>query len=398
MTTIPLSTAARRESSFEGLDLLCVEDLLSGEEQRQLRDLSQFFQTVIRPGSIDYWNRAEFPSHLLPLMAEQGMGGIGVTHGSPLLSGLIHMELTRADTSIGTFFGVHNELFTGAVHAFGSPEQRHDLLPELVSFKKIGCFALTEPDSGSDISRQLAASARRQADCWVLDGDKRWIGNGTIADYAVLMARDVEDGEVKGFLVETDRPGFTATVIENKIALRSVQNADLQLRQVRVPTSNKLPGIARFNDVNTLLMNSRTWVGWQTVGQQIAALDVARTYALTRNQFGRPIASRQLVQEHLARMAGNATQSLALMIQLARLQTSGRLTVDHAALAKSSCSIRMRETVALARSILGGNGISTDYEVAKIFADAEAIYTYEGSYEINALIVGRALTGISAFE
>jgi glutaryl-CoA dehydrogenase len=243
----------------------------------------------------------------------------------------------------------------------------------------------------------MTTTATRVGDEWVIDGAKRWIGGATVVDYVLVWARDTADGQIKGFIVETDRPGFRATVIENKISARIVQNADIVLDHVRVPAENWLPGTASFSDTNILLRNSRVWVAWETVGQQFAAFDVARAYALERYEFGKPIASFQLIQEQLVRMLGNATMSLSLMIQLARLQESGRLSMDQVALAKGQSSTRMRETVALGRSILGGNGIVTDFEAAKIFADAEAIYTYEGTYEVNALIVGRAVTGISAF-
>ena len=390
------TTLGPRLAPYPDADLLFVDDLLTPVEAERLHDLRVLFQEKVRPIATDYWNRAEFPFELLPILAEQNLVGLGLRHGSHLLTGLVQMELTRADTSVGTFFGVHNELFTAAIQSLGSTEQRLELLPDLLALKKVGSFALTEPDHGSDISRNMATTARRDGDEWVIDGSKRWIGNAAFADYVLVWARDVDDNQIKGFIVESHRPGFSATTIENKIAVRIVQNADIVLDNVRIPLGNRLPGANSFADTNNLLCNSRIWVAWQAVGQQLAAFDVARAYALEREQFGRPLAGFQIVQEQLARMISNATMSLTLMIQMARLQESRRLTMDHAALAKSTCSLRMRETVALGRSILGGNGISTDYEMAKIFADAEAIYSYEGTYEVNALIVGRAVTGISA--
>jgi len=393
---VTATTLGPRLAPYPDADLLFVDDLLTPVEAERLHDLRVLFQEKVRPIATDYWNRAEFPFELLPILAEQNLVGLGLRHGSHLLTGLVQMELTRADTSVGTFFGVHNELFTAAIQSLGSTEQRLELLPDLLALKKVGSFALTEPDHGSDISRNMATTARRDGDEWVIDGSKRWIGNAAFADYVLVWARDVDDNQIKGFIVESHRPGFSATTIENKIAVRIVQNADIVLDNVRIPLGNRLPGANSFADTNNLLCNSRIWVAWQAVGQQLAAFDVARAYALEREQFGRPLAGFQIVQEQLARMISNATMSLTLMIQMARLQESRRLTMDHAALAKSTCSLRMRETVALGRSILGGNGISTDYEMAKIFADAEAIYSYEGTYEVNALIVGRAVTGISA--
>jgi glutaryl-CoA dehydrogenase len=381
---------------YADADFLSISSLLPPEEFAEYQSVRSFFQSEIRPVATDYWNRAEFPYELLPKLAAQNITRFGPDTGD-LLNGLVHMEIARADTSISTLFGVHHELFTRSIQDMGSDEQRARLLPDLLALRKIGGFALTEPDHGSDISRALEASAHRDGDVWILNGEKRWIGNGTNGDYLLVWARDTADGQIKGFIVESGTPGFAATAIDNKISLRTVQNGHIRLDAVRVPETNRLPGAYGFNAANQLLLNSRVWVGWQSVGQQLAAFDVAREYAMNRYQFGRPIASFQLVQEPLARILGNASMSLALMIQLARLQKSGELRMEQAALAKASCTARMRESVALARNILGGNGITTDYEMAKIFSDAEAIYAYEGSYEVNSLIVGRAVTGISAF-
>jgi glutaryl-CoA dehydrogenase len=377
-------------------DLLGVDSLLTQVESERLAHVREVFQSTIRPIAVDYWNRGEFPYEILPGLAELDLVGGGVKSGSHLLNGLVHMEMTRADTSVGTFFGVHNELFVAAIQLLGSDEQRERFLPDLLALRRVGAFALTEPEHGSDISREIETTAHREGDEWIITGAKRWIGNGTMAAYLLVWARDDADGQIKGFIIESDRPGFTATKIEHKISLRIVQNADITLDAVRIPEANRLPLAASFRDTNELLRNSRIWVAWQTVGQQLAAFDVARAWALERQQFGAPIAARQLVQEQLARMIGNATLSLSLMIQIARMQEAGEATMDLAALAKANCSARMRETVQIGRSLLGGNGISTDFEMAKIFADAEAIYSYEGTYEINALIVGRAVTGISA--
>ena len=390
------TTAAATPVPYPDADLLFVDDLLTPVEAERLHSLRTLFQAKVRPIATEHWNRATFPFELLAVLGEQNLVGLGLRHGSHLLTGLVQMELTRADTSVGTFFGVHNELFTAAIQSLGSDRQRETLLPDLLALRTIGSFALTEPGHGSDISRGMATTARRVGDEWELNGSKRWIGNATFADFLLVWARDVEDDQIKGFIVERDRSGLLTSTIENKVAVRTVQNADIVLDRVRVPFENWLPGTRSFRDTNMLLRNSRIWVAWQAVGQQLAAFDVAREYALEREQFSRPLAAFQLVQEQLSRMICNAMGSLTLMIQMARLQESGRLTMEHAALAKATCSRQMRETVALGRSILGGNGITTDYEMAKIFVDAEAIYSYEGTYEVNALIVGRAITGISA--
>ena len=376
-------------------DLLFLSDLLTDEEHGLYLKARDFLQRQVRPVAVDFWNRAEFPFELIPSLARQQL--TGMNRRGPLLAGLIQMEFARADTYLSTFFGVHDELFNTAIVELGSEEQRRTILPDLLALRKIGAFALTEPLHGSDISREMETSATRSGDAWILNGHKRWIGNATFADFVLVWARDTADGQIKGFIVEKGTPGFRAEAINNKISVRIIQNANITLDNVRIPFSNWLPGTSTFQDANSLLLHSRVWVSWQAVGQQFAACDVARAYAMQRKQFGKPIASFQLIQEQLARMVGNATMSLSLMIQLARLRGTGRLTMDHAALAKSSCTANMRSTVALGRSIVGGNGISTDFEMAKIFADAEAIYSYEGSYEINSLLVGRAVTGISAF-
>ena len=378
-------------------DFLGVLDTLSTEERARFETLRRFFQDEVRPDSVDFWRRGEFPFHLIPEFAKLPMAGVGMEPASYLLRGLLISEITRADLSTGILFGVHNELFMGAIDLLGSDVQRSSLMPDLASLKKIGAFALTEPDHGSDISRSIQTTATRDGDEWVIRGEKRWIGNATFADYILVWARDTADKEIKGFLVETTRPGFRATLIDDKIAARSVQNADLVFDDVRIPFDNWLPGTTSFTRTNQLLLNSRVLVGWQATGLQLAAFDVARAYVLERQAFGRPVASFQLVQEQLVRMLGNATMSLSLMVQLARMQEEGTITMDQAAMAKAMCTLRMRETVALGRAMLAGNGISMSYEMAKIFSDAEAIYTYEGTYEINALIVGRAITGISAF-
>ena len=396
MPTVCTATAQHEDlPPYPEADLLFLADLLTAEEYARLQSVRDFFQREVRTIAVDYWNRAEFPFELLPRLAEQQLTCLN-SQGH-LLAGLIQMEFARADTSISTFFGVHDELFTAAIRELGSEDHRRRILPELLSLKKIGAFALTEPLHGSDISREMQTTATQDGGEWILNGHKRWIGNATFADYVLVWARDTADGQIKGFIVEKGTQGFHTQAITNKTAVRIIQNADITLDNVRIPFTNWLPGTNTFRDANSLLLHSRVWVSWQAVGQQLAAFDVARAYALQRQQFGKPIASFQLIQEQLARMAGNATMSLSLMIQLARLKESGRLTMDHAALAKASCTGLMRRTVALGRSIVGGNGISTDFEMAKIFADAEAIYSYEGSYEINALLVGRAVTGISAF-
>ncbi|MBP2267707.1 glutaryl-CoA dehydrogenase [Pseudarthrobacter sp. PvP004] len=378
-------------------DLMHVIDLLPTEERARYLEIREFLQTRIRAASIDYWNREEFPFGLLADMAKFGLGGLQTDGSSKLFKGLMYTEIARADVSLSALVGIHNELIVGMIHELGSDEQKRKWLPGLEAFTQLGAFALTEPDHGSDIAGGLSTTARRDGGEWVINGAKRWIGAGTIADFALVWARDLADGHIKGFIVETDRPGYSATKISNKIGLRIMQNADIVLDEVRVPLENLLPGATEFSRANDLLRDSRAWVGWQAAGIQLAAFDIARSYALERKQFGKELARFQLVQQQLADILGNANASLSMMVELARIQQAGKLEMVQAAMCKATTTRLARSSVSMGRSLLGGNGITTDYEMAKLFGDAEILYTYEGSYEINSMIVARAVTGKSAF-
>ena len=377
-------------------DLLQVTGLLPPHELQRYTDVRGFLQSSVRQQSIPYWNREEFPFALVAELGRMGLGQLQLDGSSALFKGLMYVELARADVSLSALAGIHNELIIGTLDQLGSEDQKRRWLPALRTFSSLGAFALTEPGHGSDISRGLETSARREGGEWILSGTKRWIGAGTIADVALVWARDAADGSIKCFLVETDRPGYNATMIQHKIGLRIMQNADIELAEVRLPAGNLLPGAKAFAAVNGLLRDSRASVGWQAAGIQLAAFDVARAYVLDRRQFGRPLAGFQLVQQQLADILGNASASLAVMVQVAHLQDTGSLEMAQAAMAKATTTRLARASVAMGRSLLGGNGISSDYEIAKLFGDAEILYTYEGSYEINSLLVGRAVTGISA--
>jgi glutaryl-CoA dehydrogenase len=382
---------------FADADLMYVADLLPPAERTRYLEVRDFLQSRVRAQSIEYWNREEFPFGLLAEMGKHGLGGLQTDGTSTLFKGLMYVEVARADVSLSALVGIHNELIVGMIDALGSEEQKQRWLPGLTAFTQLGAFALTEPEHGSDIAGGLATTARREDGEWVIDGAKRWIGAGTIADFALVWARDTADQQIKGFIVETDRPGYTATKISNKIGLRIMQNADIRLAGVRIPEANLLPGATDFTKANELLRDSRAWVGWQAAGIQLAAFDVARSYSLQRRQFGKELARFQLIQQQLAEILGNASASLALMAQLARIQEEGKLEMVQAAMAKATTTRLARASVALGRSLLGGNGISSDFEMGKLFGDAEILYTYEGSYEINSLIVARAVTGKSAF-
>lgn len=378
-------------------DFYAFEQMLSAKEQDRLAEVRDFLAREVKPIAVDCWNRGEFPMELIPKLADIDLVSPVRRQGhSNLFAGLMHAEVTRADASISTFMGVHDGLFTGSIEALASQEQKDAWLPDIYSLRKIGAFGLTEPLGGSDVAGGTRTTAKREGDSWILNGAKRWIGNATFSDWVVIYARDVDDNQVKGFVVDTTLEGFSAAKIENKIALRTVQNADITLENVVVPDFYKLAHANSFRDVNKVLKVTRLGVAWQAVGQQLAAFDVARRYAVERHQFGRPLASFQLVQSQLVQILGNAVSSMGMMVRLSQLEDAGEAKDEQSALAKAFTTARMRESVAIGRNILGGNGIVTDFEMAKIFADAEAIYSYEGTHEINTLVTGRAITGISA--
>ena len=379
-------------------DFFFFESLLAANELARLNEIRDWMEANVRPISRDFWNRSEFPVYLIPKVAELDMISPVRRQGySHLLAGMVTAAIHRVDASFGTFFSGHDGLFTGSIELLASEEQKAAWLPDIYALRKTGVFAITEPLAGSDVAGGTQTTAVRDGENWVLNGEKRWIGNSTFSDYVLIWAKDVADGQVKGFLVDTATAGFTATLIENRIALRAVQNADIVLTDVVVPHFYKLDGANSFRDTNKVLKTTRATVGWQAVGLQMAAFDVARKYAVERKQFGKAIAGFQLIQEQLVTMLSNAQASMGMMVRLAQLEDAGTTRNEHSALAKAFVTKCMRETVALGRSILGGNGIHVDYEMAKIFCDAEAIYTYEGTYEINTLVAGRAITGIAAF-
>jgi glutaryl-CoA dehydrogenase len=375
-------------------DLYQMQDLLSDDERAVVERVRAFLKAEVVPVANDCWSRAEFPFDLIKGYASLGIAG---TPMSSLLSGWLALEMAHADPSMATFYGVHSGLAMGSIAGLGSPEQRQRWLPSMAAFSSLGAFALTEPTGGSDVAAGLRTTARRDGDEWVLDGQKRWIGNGTFADLIVVWARDVDDNQVKGFVVHSGNPGFRATKIENKIALRIVQNADITLTNCRVPASDRLENANSFKDTAKILRQTRSGVAWQAVGVMLAAYEIALAYATEREQFGRPIGKFQLVQDLLVRMVGNATASLGMVVRLAQLQDSGQYRDEHSALAKAYCTTRMREVVGWARELLAGNGIVLDYDIGRFVADSEALYSYEGTREINTLIVGRAVTGLSAF-
>lgn len=385
------------DAPYPDADVLDAISLLPNDERRQLLTVRQHLQDHVRKQVIDYWNREEFPFDMLPALAKLGLGELAVSQQSWLYRGLVYAEVARVDASLCALVGIHNELIVGMVEQLGSEAQRTQWLSKLRNFEALGCFAMTEPDHGSDVAGGMQTTATRTDAGWIINGEKRWIGGGTFADFALVWARDTETDEVKGFLVRMDLPGVSAEKIVDKIGLRVMQNADIVFENVEISAADILPGAAEFSAANEMLRNSRVWVGWQAYGAQLHAFDVARDYALDRKQFGKPLAKFQLVQQDLAEMISNAMASFGLMSHVARFQEERRVEMVHAAMAKSTGSRMLRDSAARARNILGGNGIVSTYEAAKIFTDAEVVHTYEGTYEINSLIVARAITGMSSF-
>ena len=383
-------------------DLYGFEDLLPDDDKPIVARVRDFAQTHVEPMADTWWEKAEFPFDLIPKIAALDIVGLGYDWPDRpargrLTSSFVVLELARADPSIATFFGVHSGLALGTIQLCGSDEQKSRWLPAMRTMEAIGAFALTEPEAGSDVARGLRTTATRDGDGWVLNGKKRWIGNATFADLVVIWARDADDDHVKGFVVRKDSPGFSATKIERKLALRTVQNADIELNDCWVPESDRLAGANTFADTARVLKLTRGGVGWSAVGAMMRVYELAVDYAKNRQQFGRPLASFQLIQEHLTTILANLSMTLAISVRIAQLQDEGRFDDTQAALVKLLATTRLRESVARAREVFGGNGIVLDYKIARFFNDAEALYSYEGTREMNTLIVGRAITGVGAF-
>ena len=383
-------------------DFYAIGLTLSQPDQALLSRVRDFMEAEVSPIINRYWVREEFPHQLIPGFAALNIAGLayqgyGCPGKSTVLDGMVAMEMGRVDCSIATFFGVHSGLAMGSIYLCGSEEQKQRWLPPMARMEKIGAFGLTEPEVGSGTAGGLTTTARRDGDTWVLNGQKKWIGNATFSDVTVIWARDLADNQVKGFLVEKDTPGFRPEKIRDKIALRVVQNALITLDSCRVSEANRLQNANSFRDTAAVLRMTRAGVAWQAVGCARGAFELSLKYAQEREQFGRPIGRFQLVQDLLVRMLGNITASQCMVLRLSQMQDAGTMRDEHASLAKAFCTVKMRETVGFARELLGGNGILLDNQVGRFVADAEAIYSYEGTREMNTLIVGRAITGFSAF-
>lgn len=396
--------SGKRKHEFPPVDgdFYDLHQLLNPEERAIQLQVREFMDKEIRPIVNTYWLKDEFPHQIIPEFAKLNICGLtyngyGCPGRSSLLEGFLAMEMARVDCSVSTFFGVQSGLAMGSIYYCGSEEQKTKWLPPMQKMQTIGAFGLTEPEVGSGVAGGLTCTCKRNGDSWVLNGQKKWIGNATFADIIIIWARDVDDGGVKGFIVEKNFPGFVADKIKGKMALRIVQNALITLTNCEVPESNRLQLAQSFKDTAQVLRMTRAGVAWQAVGCARGAYESALRYTNERRQFGRTISSFQMVQDLLVMMLSNLTAMQTMVCRLSQLQDDGKLTDEQASLAKVFCTLRTRDIVSHARELFGGNGILIEHDIARFVADAEAIYSYEGTKEINTLIVGRAITGQSAF-
>ena len=382
-------------------DYYLLDETLSDREKAIRDRVRAFADREVLPRINDYWEKAQFPFELVPKLAELGIAGTTIEgHGCPAMSrlaaGVVARELARGDGSINTFFGVHSGLAMGAIDMLGSEQQRREWLPAMARLERIGAFGLTEPEHGSD-SVSLETTARRDGGDYVLNGAKRWIGNASFADVTIIWARD-EEGEVGAYLVPKGTPGFDpSTVITGKMGKRAVWQAEISLRDVRIPLDHKLAHASTFDDATRVLNQTRAGAAWECVGHAVACLEAAVSYAKKRRQFGRPIAAFQMVQAKLATMQAATTAMQLVCFRLAELGDAGAMTGPMASLAKLHNVRNAKLVCSEARDILGGNGLLLEYQVARHLTDLEIVDTYEGTDTIQSLIVGRDLTGVSAF-
>lgn len=396
------SSGKKKELPPVNGDFYDLSGMLSPEDRALQLKVRAFMEKEIQPIVNEYWLKAEFPFEIIPKLAELNICGVtyegyGCPNRTFLMEGILAVEMARVDCSISTFFGVQSGLAMGSIYLLGSEEQKQEWLPGMQQLKTIGAFGLTEPEVGSAAAGGLTTTAKREGDSWVLNGQKKWIGNATFADVLVIWARDVDDNQVKGFLLRKDTPGFSVEKMKDKMALRIVQNGLITLKDCKVKEEDRLQHANSFKDTAKVLQMTRAGVAWQAVGCARGAYEHALAYTLHRKQFGKPIAAFQLIQNHLVEMLSNLTAMQTMVYRLSELQDQGLLADEHASIAKVFCSLRTRDVVSRAREVMGGNGILLEYNVARFVADAEAIYSYEGTKEINSLIVGRAITGFSAF-
>lgn len=395
------------ETAANGTDFYLMDDFLSAEDRALRLKVRAFVDKDLLPVINGYWERAEFPFELVPKLA--GLGIVGTTiqgYGCPGLSrlaaGIVAAEVSRGDGSVNTFLGVQSGLAMGTINMLGSEEQKQRWLPAMAALGKIGAFALTEPEHGSD-SVALETSARREGDSYIINGRKRWIGNASMADVVIIFARDEADAKVKAFVMERNEDGsfpegYSTEVITGKIGKRAILQPDITLENLRVPAANRLTECHSFKDVTKVLTSTRSGASWESYGHAMAAYEIAVDYAKTRQQFGKPIGSFQLVQNKLANMLAELTAMQLICFRLAVLAEDGRMTGPMASMAKMHTARKARWICSEARDMLGGNGMLLENHVARHMTDMEVVSTYEGTDSIQSLLVGREITGLSAFS
>ncbi len=392
----------KKKLPYINADFYELSDKLSDEHRVIQLQLRKMMEEEVQPIVNEYWLHDEFPFEIIDKFRKLNLCGVTYEgYGCPnlpfLMEGVIAMEMARVDASVATFFGVQSGLVMGSIYLCGSEAQKEEWMPQLQQLNKIGAFGLTEPDVGSGAAGGLTTTCEKTVDGWVINGQKKWIGNATFSDITIIWARDLGDNQVKGFIVKKENPGFQVEKIKDKMSLRIVQNGLITMKNCIVPESDKLEHANSFRDTSKVLRMTRAGVAWMAVGCARGAYENALDYTRKRKQFGRPIASFQMIQGHLVEMLSNLTAMQTMVYRLSEMQDQDMLKDEHASLAKVFCTLRTRDIVSRAREVMGGNGILLEHNVARFVADAEALYSYEGTKEINSLIVGRAITGFSAF-
>jgi glutaryl-CoA dehydrogenase len=386
---------------FRGVDFYRIDDLLTHEETLARDTVRRFVDEQVLPIIDKHFEEATFPKELVPQLAELGLLGgnlpeeYGCANMNNTAYGLVMQELERGDSGLRSFVSVQGALVMYPIFAFGSDEQKRKWLPLLAKGEKIGCFGLTEPDHGSDPGG-METRARQTGDGWVLNGTKRWITNGSIADIAIVWAK--ADDEIRGFIVETNTPGFQAPEIKNKLSLRASVTSDLIMDDVAVPAGNLLPGASGLKGPLMCLNQARYGIAWGAIGAAMACYEWAVDYTKGRTQFGKPIAAYQLVQDKLAHMLTEITKAQLLAWRLGRLKDDGKLHFTQTSLAKRNNVWIALETSRLARDLMGANGITLEYPVFRHMCNLESVYTYEGTHHIHTLILGEHITGFPAYQ
>ena len=395
----------RRDPKFPPIngDFYDTRHYLNSEEQLILDKVRTFMIEEVEPIATEYWMKGEFPFQILEKFKQLNIIGLtyekslGGQERSNLLEGMIGAEIARVDVSICTFFGVHSGLALNSIYLCGSQAQKEEFIPKMIRMEKLGAFGLTEPEVGSAASMGLTTSCKRDGDEWVINGEKKWIGNATFADYIIIWAKDVDDHQVKGFIVDRLTEGLTTEKIEDKMSLRIVQNALIKLTNVKVTEARRLQNANSFKDTARVLKMTRAGVAWQAVGCARGAYEHTLDYTMKRRQFDRPIAGFQMTQDLLSQMLSQLTAMQCLVSRLSQLHDLGVMSDEQASLAKVFCTVGCRTITSMSRELMGANGILISNKVARFLGDAEALYSYEGTKQINSLVLGRAITGLSAF-